>query len=184
MKQQSFMTRYIPSLVQLCAVLFAVVLPIIFATPVSAGQSSVPETVTLKQQENNRDIVRRAFDAWVAGESVFGQILAEDVVWTIHGSDPVAGTYTNRQVFVEQAATPLLSRLVTPVKPVVHAIWADNDVVIIRFDGSATTTGGTLYENQFVWIFQMQDGLVVEAEAFLDLAAYREVVENNPVKTE
>jgi hypothetical protein len=38
----------------------------------------------------------------------------------------------------------------------------------IRFDGTATTTSGAPYANQFVWIFRMEDGVVVEAEAFLD----------------
>ena len=184
MKRKSVLTRYIPSPIRFGTGLFTIVLPILLTSPASASQTATANAAALEQQENNRDIVRRAFDAWVAGESVFGQILADDVVWTIHGSDSVAGTYTNRQDFVEQAATPLVSRLVTPIKPVVHAIWADNDMVIIRFDGSATTTTGTSYENQFVWIFKMQEGLVIEAEAFLDLAAYREVVDNNPVKTE
>jgi ketosteroid isomerase-like protein len=61
----------------------------------------------------------------------------------------------------------------------VHHIWAVEDRVIIRFDASATTTSGAQYRNQFVWIFRMEDGSVVEAEAFLDLAAYQEVVDNN-----
>nr|WP_246763299.1 hypothetical protein [Rhizobium sp. 007] len=56
---------------------------------------------------------------------------------------------------------------------------ADGDMVIIRFDGTATTTSGAPYRNQFVWIFRMKDGSVVEAEAFLDLVAYQQVVENN-----
>ena len=49
----------------------------------------------------------------------------------------------------------------------------------IRFDGAATTTSGAPYTNQFVWIFKMQDGRAVEAEAFLDLVAYQEVIDNN-----
>jgi len=134
------------------------------------------------ETERNREIVRQAFDAWSAGDSVFDRILDNDIVWTIHGSDPVARTYTSRERFVEQAAKPLVSRLSTPIKPEVHAIWAEGDTVIVRFDGSATTTSGTLYQNQFVWIFRMDNGVVTSAEAFLDLAAYRHVVENNPVR--
>lgn len=60
-----------------------------------------------------------------------------------------------------------------------HHIWAVGDRVIIRFDASATTTSGAPYRNQFVWIFRMEGGSVVEAEAFLDLVAYQQVVDNN-----
>ena len=127
----------------------------------------------------NETIVRQAFETWAEGTYVFNKILAPNVVWTIHGSGPVAGTYTNIDDFVERAAAPLTSRLVGPLVPEVHDIWAQDDTVIIRFDGSATTTSGASYNNQFVWIFRMENSLVAEAEAFLDLVAYQEVVDNN-----
>ncbi len=99
--------------------------------------------------------------------------------WTIHGSGPVAGTYEGRESFITDASLPLISRLSSPVVPDVHAIWALEDMVIVRFSGAATTTSGAPYVNEFLWIFRMEDGLVVETEAFLDLVAYQEVIENN-----
>ncbi len=45
-----------------------------------------------------------------------------------------------------------------------------------------TTTSGAPYRNQFVWIFRLRDEIVVEAEAFLDLAAYQQVVDNNQLR--
>lgn len=132
----------------------------------------------------NQTIVREAFEAWAEGESVFGELLARDMRWTIHGSGPVAGTYVGIDSFVEDASRPLISRLSTPLVPEVHAIWAVEDTVIVRFDGSATTTSGAPYENQFVWIFRMDGGQVAEAEAFLDLVAYQRVVDNNDPREE
>lgn len=130
-------------------------------------------------EAKNHAIVSEAFEKWQAGESVFAELLVPDVVWTIHGSGPVAGTYRSLEDFVSRASAPLLNRLATPLVPDVHDIWAEGTKVIIRFDGAATTTSGAPYNNQFVWIFQMEDGRVVEAEAFLDLAAYQEVIDNN-----
>jgi ketosteroid isomerase-like protein len=132
----------------------------------------------------NLEIVREAFALWEDGEPVFGALLADDVVWTIAGSGPVARTYRGQADFIEQASAPLLSRLATPLIPEVHAIWADGDTVIVRFDGEATTTSGAPYRNQFVWIFEMEDGKVHRGEAFLDLAAYQAVLENNAPKAE
>lgn len=126
----------------------------------------------------NEAIVREAFAGWAAGGNVF-EILAPDVTWTIHGSGPVADTYNGVGDFVQRGAVPLTSRLAEPLVPEVHNIWAVGDTVIIRFDASSTTTSGNPYNNQFVWILRMEGGVVTKAEAFLDLVAYQEVVDNN-----
>lgn len=131
------------------------------------------------ETERNREIVRSAFETWATGGTVFDELLAEDVAWTIHGSGPVARSYSGRDAFVEESSVPLVSRLATPIVPHVRRIWAEDDTVVVRFDGAATTTSNAPYRNQFVWIFEMKSGVVVRAEAFLDLEAYREVVENN-----
>jgi uncharacterized protein len=143
-----------------------------------------PPVALANETTQNEEIVRNAFDTWTEGTYIFDQILAPDVVWTIHGSGPVAGTYTSMEDFVKRASVPLVSRLATPLIPEVHDLWAIGDTVIIRFDGSATTTSGAPYVNQFVWIFRMENGLVTEAEAFLDLMAYEEVVKNNAPRSE
>jgi hypothetical protein len=127
----------------------------------------------------NEAIVRAAFDGWAAGKGSVFDLLSPRIHWTIHGSGPVAGTYRGIDEFIQRASLPLVSRLATPLTPQVHHLWAVDDRVIIRFDASATTTGGHPYRNRFVWIFRMQDGLVVEAEAFLDLVAYQDVIEDN-----
>ena len=145
------------------------------AAPMQAGAAGAHAAV----QTHNEDLVRRAFEGWAAGRNVFAELLAPDVVWTIHGSGPVAGTYRSREDFVERASRPLISRLATPLVPKVHHIWAVGDTVIIRFEASATTNSGAAYSNQFVWIFRMRDGSVVEAEAFLDLVAYQRAVDGS-----
>ncbi len=147
------------------------------------AQTTLPdERIELQQvvtETRNKEIVRQAFETWRAGGNVFEVLLAPDVVWTVHGSGPVAGTYRGLQNFIQNASMPLVSRLTTPILPDVRSIMADGDKVSIRFDGSATTTSGAPYRNQFVWIFRMVDGRVVEAEAFLDLVAYQNVIQNN-----
>ncbi|MCZ3378221.1 hypothetical protein FBZ98_1268 [Rhizobium sp. ERR 922] len=142
-----------------------------------ATQVQAVDSVAIEQR--NKAVVEAAFEKWRGGTYVFAELLAPDVVWTIHGSGPVAGTYRNQKDFIEQASRPLTSRLATPIAPEVHNIFADGDTVIIRFDGTATTTSGAPYRNQFVWILKMKNGLVVNAEAFLDLVAYQQVVDNN-----
>lgn len=149
-----------------------------FAAALGSARADTP-ALEADITARNESVVREAFADWAGGRYVFADLLAGDVVWTIHGSGPVAGTYNGVDDFIERASGPLTSRLATPLVPELHEIWAQGDTVIIRFDGSAITTSGAPYENQFVWIFRMTDGRVTEAEAFLDLVAYQEVVDNN-----
>lgn len=156
---------------------------LLIAVGPTLAEANTPE-VRLEMEQaateaQNKAIVRTAFEKWRAGGNVFTELLAPDMVWTIHGSGPVAGTYRGLKDFTEKASAPLVTRLATPITPEVHSIMADGDLVSVRFNGSATTTSGAPYRNQFVWLFRMQGGAVVEAEAFLDLTAYQRVVENN-----
>jgi uncharacterized protein len=146
------------------------------APPVSA-QAQTPCAGGDKTSRNGA-IVRAAFEDWANGGNVF-RILAPNVTWTIAGSGPVAGAYHGIEDFTQRASRPLVSRLAAPLRPVVQNIWAVDDTVVIRFNASSVTTAGHPYSNQFVWIFRMRDGLVVEAEAFLDLVAYQAVIDRN-----
>lgn len=158
--------------------------PLLFSA-ISTSQAEISASAThtvegeTALESQNKATVTAAFERWRAGGNVFTDLLAPDVVWTIHGSGTVAGTYRSLKDFTERGSGPLVSRLTGPVVPQVRHIFADGDIVIVRFDGTATTTSGTPYRNKFVWIFRMTDGVVVEAEAFLDLVAYQQVVDNN-----
>lgn len=149
--------------------------------PASAAMAGGADVTTEETElaARNAATVRRAFEEWAAGDNVFASLLADDVVWVIHGSGPVARTYRGLDDFVEHASRPLTTRLATPIVPEVHQIWADGDTVVVRFDGSATTNAGMPYRNQFVWIFKMNNDRVIRAEAFLDLVAYQDVVDHN-----
>lgn len=156
----------------------ALLIALALATVGLPAQARTPPP-PIAQTAQNEASVRDAFEGWAAGSASVFDLLSPDVRWTIHGSGPVAGTYHGVEDFLQRGSVPLMSRLAGPLTPDVHHIWAAEDRVIIRFGASATTTSGSPYRNQFVWIFRMEDGRVVEAEAFLDLVAYQEVVDNN-----
>ncbi len=164
--------------IHLSGTISALVMSLALATAVVPAQAETSASVATAAARNEA-IVRDAFEGWATGGGNVFDLLSPDVRWTIHGSGPVADTYQGVEDFVQRGSVPLVSRLASPLTPEVHNIWAIEDRVIIRFDASATTTSGAPYRNQFVWIFRMEDGSVVEAEAFLDLVAYQAVVDNN-----
>ncbi|QCP14427.1 nuclear transport factor 2 family protein [Pseudoduganella umbonata] len=131
----------------------------------------------------NRQLVDAAFQRWAAGGSgFFNELLHEDVTWTIAGSGPSAGTYRGRQAFIDRAVAPFVARLASPIKPVARQVWADGEHVIVRWDGEATAADGQPYRNSYVWIFRMRGGRAIEATAFLDLAAYDDVLRRVPAR--
>lgn len=130
---------------------------------------------------HNRAVVSAAFDRWAAGGSgFFNEVLAPDVVWTIKGSGPSAGTYHGRDDLMARAVRPLATRLSTPIRPVAKRIWAEGDHVIINWDGEALARDGKPYTNSYVWILRMEGGRAVEVTAFLDLVAYGDVLRRIP----
>jgi ketosteroid isomerase-like protein len=147
-----------------------------FTRDARASQDSVTE--------RNREIVIAAFDRWAAGGTTFfADVLTPDVVWTIEGSGPSAGRFSGRELFIEQAVRPFVSRLSSPVRPVAKQIWADGDHVIVNWEGEGVARDGVPYRNSYVWIFRMQAEKAVEVTAFLDLAPYDDVLRRIPAPT-
>nr|WP_206606113.1 Atu4866 domain-containing protein [Steroidobacter cummioxidans] len=129
------------------------------------------------EPERNKQIVVAALDRWAAGGSdFFNEILAPDIVWTIEGSGPGAGTYRGRDDFIAHAVRPLASRMSVAVRPVSKRVWADGEHVVINWQGEGVARDGQPYRNRYVWILRMAGGKATEVNAFLDLAVYGDVL--------
>lgn len=132
--------------------------------------------------EQNREFIAQAFEHWAEGRgSFFQDVLSPDVVWTIKGSGPSAGTFHTRDAFIDQAVAPFAARLSSFVSPRVNSIWADGNDVLVYWDGAAIAADGVPYNNSFVWIFRMEDLRAVEVTAFLDLNQYEDVIDRIPL---
>lgn len=135
----------------------------------------------IQPAERNKQIVDEAFDRWEKGNGrFFDEVLASDVVWTINGSGPSAGTFEGRANFIGRAVRPFASRLSTPVRPIARKVWAQGDDVIINWEGEGVARDGLPYRNSYVWILRMQGGRAVEVSAYLDLVPYDDVLRRIP----
>ena len=61
------------------------------------------------------------------------------------------------------------------IKPSVRSITAEEDRVVIHFDASGTARDGKPYANSYAWFFRMEDGRVVEANAFYDAIHFNDL---------
>ena len=110
----------------------------------------------------------------LAGEGGVFDLLAPDARWTIVGNSVMSGTYHSREEFLSSVIRPFNARMSTALVPVVHALYADGDTVIVYFDASATARDGSPYTNTYTWYLHMKDGAVMEAIAFFDSIAFND----------
>jgi hypothetical protein len=121
-------------------------------------------------ETRNKAIVEASFDAWKAGTGSPFDLLADDATWTIVGHSVASKTYGGREAFMSEVIRPLNTRMSVGLKPTIRNIYADGDAVIIFFDffdASGTARDGKPYANTYAWFFDMRDGRVVKASAFL-----------------
>ncbi|MCE8037421.1 nuclear transport factor 2 family protein [Halomonas sp. MCCC 1A11062] len=116
----------------------------------------------------NEAIIRQAFENWQQGRGNFFDLLSEDAKWTIVGSSPISGTYRSRQELIEHSVIPINDRLSSSITPHVRHIIAEGSIVVVFWDGSATTLDGNRYDNNYAWHMIMEDGEIKEVTAFLD----------------
>ena len=130
---------------------------------------------TAQIEDANKHVIRKAFDEWAAGTGGIWGLLDQDLTWTVIGTGPISGRYHSRQDFLDQVITQIDRRLSDPLSPTVRGIYADGDMVIVRFDAAGTARDGQPYRNSFTWYLRMEQGQVVEGTAFFDTLALNDL---------
>ena len=154
-----------------------ILLLIITVFPCVKAQSTTMNDVI---ETRNKKLIQQAFDQWARGSGNFFDLLTDDVRWTITGSSPYAKTYVGKQQFIDQSVTPLSVRLAKPIVPTVRNLYADGNVVVAIWDGATTAKDGKPYRTTYSWVMTLSDGRITQVIAFLDLAAYMDVLKRVP----
>ena len=117
----------------------------------------------------NREIVQRAFEALSLGDSrpLLG-ILSEDVSWRVMGHTPWSGIYRGKESVVRDLLRELGARLAGRYKATADLILADGAHVVVQARGHATTRAGKAYDNEYCFVYKLENGLVTEVTEYLD----------------
>ena len=118
-------------------------------------------------QNANTDLVRQAFANWQQGKGTVFDLLAPNAKWTVAGTSPVSGVYNNKAELAHVVRS-IAARLATPIVPTVQNIVAQDDVVIVMWDGTATALDHKPYNNTYLWHMTFKNGQIIEVTAFLD----------------
>jgi len=128
--------------------------------------------------ETNREIIRRAFDAWRQGTGAITGVFAPGMVWRIEGHSAASKQYRSRQQFIDEVLAPFAARSTVsePFRPVtIRAVYADGDTVIVIWDGRGIATDGQPYQNSYAWIMKLADGKVIDGTAFYDSISFNDL---------
>ena len=128
--------------------------------------------------EENGQIVRRAFDAWIEGTAPITDLFAPEMTWRIEGRSKAAKRYTNTQQFIDEVLAPFGARFARgerfrPAES--RGTYCDADTVIVMWDGHGVANDGVTYDNSYVWIMRLDGGKVVDGTAFFDTVAFDEL---------
>lgn len=117
----------------------------------------------------NKAIIETAFSAWSQGDgmAVFN-LIADHVEWTITGSSPISGTYTSKHDFIEKALKPQREHLTGPPVAQVRAVFAEDDWVVVEWEGTAMTKAGMPYNNQYCYVLKVRNGRIVRGTTYWD----------------
>ncbi|KIY01884.1 uncharacterized protein Z520_02022 [Fonsecaea multimorphosa CBS 102226] len=87
----------------------------------------------------------------------FAAALSDDLVWTVTGSSPIAGTYNGKQVYIDKVLTPLRDVLVTLPVPIVEHIFADGDWATVNWRSQGVVgKNGANYDMQYAWLMRTE----------------------------
>jgi ketosteroid isomerase-like protein len=105
---------------------------------------------------------------------------ATDLVWRIEGHSAVSKEYNGKQDFIDGVLAPFGARFSAsePFRPTrIRSIYADEDTVIVLWDGRGIATDGKAYENTYAFFMQMRDGKVIDVTALFDSISFNDLGE-------
>lgn len=136
----------------------------------TTGAPAMSETMTPEAQ--NKAAVQQAFDAWREGTGGPYDLLADDARWTITGNSLAAKTYPSRAAFMREVIHPFNARMSKPLSPTIRRLYAEGDTVVAFFDAAGVARDGRPYANTYAWFLRLQDGRIIEAQAFFDALTF------------
>jgi ketosteroid isomerase-like protein len=106
--------------------------------------------------------------------SAFFERVADDVDWTVAGTHPIAGRYTDKQVFLEATFDRLRPLMREGIHLELRHLFVDGDTAVVELQAMSTTLDGSPYDYILCWVCRFDSAepgaTVVEVRAYLDSA--------------
>lgn len=116
-------------------------------------------------------VVKEWFDKLAVGdaEAAFA-LFAPDCRYTLQGTTPVSGTYEGLPSILNDFFAPWRTRIDGPLTLALHELIGEGERVVALARGNAKTVTGARYDNEYVFVFRVRGGQIVDVNEFLDTA--------------
>ena len=92
--------------------------------------------------------------------------LDADAIWWVAGKTPVSGSLTKKQLAASLAGFPAMTE--TGLRMTAKDWLIAGDRVVVEAEGYMTLKDGRIYNNHYVYWFDLRDGKIVQAREFMD----------------
>jgi ketosteroid isomerase-like protein len=125
----------------------------------------------LEATENKRTVA----GALSGSGSRFFDVLADDIRWTLIGSTKYSGTHVDKGEVVQKLLSPLFAQLEAGIQPRIQRAIAEDNYVVVQFQGRARTKTGVPYENTYCMVIRVENGRIKEITEYCDTELANEV---------
>jgi uncharacterized protein (TIGR02246 family) len=118
---------------------------------------------------DNKALIQQMFDALANADSrPFVALMADDVTWTVMGQTRWSGTYRGKAAVLNDLLGVLRTRLADRYRATAQRVIAEGPYVVVQARGQSTTVAGTAYNNEYCFIYRLEDGKIKEVTEYLD----------------
>src|ERR1700739_3627901 len=126
--------------------------------------------------------VREIFKGLENGDgAAFFERVADDVDWTVMGTQPLAGHYPSKKAFAEGTFSKLSQVLPQGAQLHVEDLLGKGDKGGVRLRSLRTAKNGTRFDNRYCWVVYFRNNVIVRVRAYLDSAMVARLFEENPI---
>lgn len=134
----------------------------------------------MSKTDESRRVIEGFYEAVAAGDmETVVAIFADDVEVEVMGQSPISGRHVGRADFLAHAMGPVIDAL-DPETIELAATWeifaAEDDRVVARMTGRATSKAGKRYDNSYCQLFRVRDGRIAEMYEYLDTALLEDAI--------
>ena len=117
----------------------------------------------------NKQLMQQIFAAMAEGNSKpFVEAMADDFAWTVMGGTQWSKTYAGKKAVLGELFAVLSSRIDGRIRTIPDRFLADGDHVVVQAHGNNMTKSGKPYNNQYCFVFRLEDGKLKELTEYMD----------------
>jgi ketosteroid isomerase-like protein len=96
------------------------------------------------------------------------QQVAEADRWKLIGTTKYSGTFVGKNEAAQKLVAPLFAQLEAGIHAQIQRAIAEDDYVVVQFQGRARTKSGVPYDNTYCMVMRVEDGKIKEIPEYFD----------------